>query len=146
MSLMFLAALAAALPAASEESARRLDRLQVVANRIEQPVAEALAAVVVLDREAIEAQPGERYSRAASSLARARCGPYRRQRPKHQPVRARRQLQPCPRPDRWGAGGERQHRRLRLGAARAGRDRGGSNTCAARAPATMARMRSAACF
>lgn len=54
MSLMFLAALAAALPAASEESARRLDRLQVVANRIEQPVAEALAAVVVLDREAIE--------------------------------------------------------------------------------------------
>lgn len=52
MSLLFVAALAAA--AAVEESARRLDRIQVVANRQEQSVGEALAAVVVLDRQAIE--------------------------------------------------------------------------------------------
>ncbi len=52
MSLLLVTALAAA--AAAEEPARRLDRIQVVANRQEQTVGEALAAVVVLDRADIE--------------------------------------------------------------------------------------------
>jgi vitamin B12 transporter len=56
MSLILAAALSAAFAsAASDEPARRLDRIQVVANRQEQPLADALAAVVVLDRAAIEA-------------------------------------------------------------------------------------------
>lgn len=67
--------------------------------------------------------PAERPRRPAAPRAGPQPCPHRRQRPEHQRVPARRQLQPGAGADRRGAGRQRQHRRLSLGAARPRGDR-----------------------